>query len=90
MGRSEESRKKGWCCKKEGGHKRRLTSHVSGESLGQPPSVGSGLHARKNSRLSHGKEEGLFREIHTPQTGCGPSQKARDSRYRVVSLNRAG
>ena len=31
-----------------------------------PPSVGSWLHAGKNSRVSHSKvKEGLFREIHT-------------------------
>ena len=60
---------------------RMVMSQVSGESLGQPPSVGSWLRAEKNSSASHNKEkEGLFREIHTPQTQCGPPQKARGPR----------
>ena len=57
------------CCRKESGaeRKRRVTAQVSGESLGQLPSVGSWLHAGKNSRASHSKvKEGLCREIHTP------------------------
>ena len=36
---------------------------VTSESLGQPPSVGSWLCARRNSRVSHSRvKEGLFRE----------------------------
>ena len=59
---------------------RMVTSQVSGESLGRPPSVGSWLCAGKNSRASHSKvKEGLFREIHTPHTVCGPSRKVREA-----------
>ena len=75
------------------GCERVVTSQVSGESLGRPPSVGSWLRAGKNSRASHSKvKEGLFREIHTPQTECGPSQKARRARVcmGVVSFYRGG
>ena len=54
-------------------------SQVSGETLGQLPSVGYRLHGGKNSGLGHSKEKKrLFRKIHTPQSECGPSQKARD------------
>ena len=43
-----------------------FTSQVSGESLGRPPSVGSWLHAGKNSRASPSKvKAGLFRDTHS-------------------------
>ena len=59
---------------------RTITSQVTSESLGQPPSVGSCLCAGKNSRASHDKvKKGLFREKHTPQTECRPLQKAREA-----------
>ena len=35
------------------GYERMVTSQVSGESLGWPPSVGSWLHTEKNSRVRH-------------------------------------
>ena len=42
------------------------------------PSEHPWLRAGKNSRVSPSEvKAGLFREIHTPQTECGPSQKAR-------------
>ena len=74
------------------GLERMVTSQVSGESLGWLPSVGSWLHAGKNSRASHSKvKEGLFREKRTPQTECGPSWKAREAPgYGVVSFYRGG
>ena len=63
------------------GCKRMITSQVSGESLGWAASVGSWLPVGKNSRVNHSKvKAGLFRDIHTPQTECGPSQKARGPR----------
>lgn len=56
---------------------------VTGESLGQLPSVGCRLHGGKNSGLGHSKEkESLFREIHIPQSECGPFQKARDPDFK--------
>ena len=56
-----------------------LMTQVSGELLGQLPSVGYRLHGGKNSGLGHSKEkESLFREIHTLQSECGPFQKVRD------------
>ena len=51
------------------GHEKMVTSQVKSKSLGQRMSVGSWLCAGKNSRTSHSKlKEGLFREIHSPQT----------------------
>ena len=69
-----------------------VTSQVSAESLGWLPSVGSWLPAGKNSRVSYSKvKEGLFRELHTPQTECGPSQKVREAPgYGAVSFHRGG
>ena len=47
-------------------------------SLERPPSMGRWLRTGKNSRASHSKlKEGFFREIHSPQTECGPPQKAK-------------
>ena len=82
----------GTVAEKKVGPERMVTSWVSGELLGWPLSVGSWLRAGKNSRLNHSKvKEGLFREKHTPQTECGPSQKARETPgNRVVSFYRGG
>ena len=75
MGRQE---RKDSVAGKKVGHEKMLTSQISGKPLGRP-SVGSWLRAGKNSRASHSKVKGgLFREQHTLQTECGPSQKARD------------
>ena len=81
-----------YCCREkigvgEDGH---IPGHV--QVLARPPSVGSWLHTGKNSRVSHSKvKEGLFREINTPQTECGPSQKARghgrNTRRRVWAIS---
>ena len=72
---------------KKVGCERMVTSQVSGESLGRPPSVGSWLHAGKNSRASQSKE-GLLREIHSAE--CEPSHKAKGVSLGVVSFCRGG
>lgn len=52
-----------------------VTSQVTSESLGLPPSTGSWLLAGKSSRKSHSKEkEGLFGE-ETLYKQCGASQR---------------
>ena len=61
------------------GHERREMSQVSGEAEGRPPGKGPWLCTAKNSRVTQSEREvGLFRELHIPQTECGPSQKARE------------
>lgn len=52
---------------KKVGHKKMVTCHVSGKSLGQPLSVSSWLCTEKNSQASHSKvKEGLFKKKHIP------------------------
>ena len=48
---------------------RMVTPQVSGESLEWPLSVGSWLRTGKNSGVSQSNAKGLFREVHTPQSG---------------------
>ena len=67
-----------FCGRKKWGE-RMVTSLVSGESLGWPPSEGPWPLAGRHSRVSQSRGKAdFFREIHTTQTKCGPSQKARD------------
>ena len=54
-----------------------VTSRVTSESLGRPPSVDSWLCTGRNSRASRSKEkEGLFREKHTLKVREARNQKS--------------
>ena len=54
-----------------------------------PPSEDPRLCTEKNSKASHSKvKAGLFREIHTLGTECGPSQEARVALGGTYSIDR--
>lgn len=59
-----------------------VTSQITSESLGLPPSIGSWLLAGKSSRKSHSKaKEGLFREeTHSINRVWGISEGKRGTR----------
>ena len=51
-----------------------VTSQVMSESLRQPPSMGSWLHAEKNSRARDSKVNEVYPgRKNLPLTECGPS-----------------
>ena len=73
--------------------KRKVTSQVTSESLGQPPSVAifGFLQERIQERTTVKGEKVYSGKKHTPQTECGPSQKAKEAPgYRVFSFYRGG
>ena len=59
------------------GHEHVVTSEVTSDSLGHPPSVSSWICVGQNSRVATVKRKmGYSWRRCTPYTDCGPSQKA--------------